>query len=52
MQGGGLSMSQLKEHNNKLGVAQYEKYHKVKLKDELRKQYHVSGFPGMLLTVV
>ena len=45
-----MTMSHLKKHKHKLGIAEYEKYHKVKLKDELKKQYHVSGFPGMLLS--
>ena len=47
---GKMTMSHLKKHKHRLSVAEYEKYHKVQLKDELKKQYHVSGFPGMLLS--
>ena len=45
-----MTHRQLKKHSKTLGVAEYERHHKVKLKDELKKQYHVHGFPNMLLS--
>ena len=45
-----MSTTQLKKNKYRLGVAEYEKYHNVKLKDGLKKQHHVSDFPGMMLS--
>ena len=45
-----MSKSELKAHRECLGVDEYEQYHKVKLKDELKKQYRVKNFDDMLLS--
>jgi len=33
-----------------LGSTEYEKFHRVQLKDTLKQQYRVTGLPGMLLS--
>ena len=45
-----LNEKHLKVHRDRLSVQYYADYYSAKLILELTKQYHVSGFPGMLLS--
>lgn len=40
----------LKMNKHRLGVQSYEDYHNMKLNDNLKKQYHIPQFWGMLLS--
>ena len=44
-----MTMSDIKKHSYRLGVEQYEKFYGETLHKDLVEQFHVSGFPGMLL---
>ncbi len=45
-----LKANEIKAHRQRLSVDAYEKYYKTSLPEELKKQYHVPGFPGLLLS--
>lgn len=45
-----MTRDQLRAHQKRLGVHEYEQYHNVTLTAELKKQYHVKGFTNMLLS--
>ena len=45
-----LKRNEIKAHRHRLGVDAYENYYKTSLPEELKKQYHVPGFPGLLLS--
>jgi YHS domain-containing protein len=45
-----LKEHEIKEHGHRLSCESYEKYHNIEMDNELRKQYNVSGFPGLLLS--
>jgi hypothetical protein len=45
-----MSISDIKSHSHKLSVERYEEFYGEPLHKDLVKQYHVPGFPGMLLS--
>ena len=45
-----MTRQQLKPHKHRLGIREYEQYHKVKLSATLISQYHVPTLPNMLLS--
>jgi hypothetical protein len=45
-----LKEREIREHGHRLSCESYEKYHNIEMDNELRKQYNVSGFPGLLLS--
>ena len=46
----GISISELRKCKSRLGVKEYEAYHKVKLHEAFKKQYRVNGLPGLFLS--
>ena len=45
-----LKRDQIRKHKHRLSVESYEKYYKTSLPTSLKKDYHVPGFPGLLLS--
>ena len=45
-----LQAHKLRAHNYRLSVKKYEEFYGEKLHDDLVKYYHLSGYPGMLLS--
>lgn len=45
-----MKASDIKRHSHRLSVESYEEFHQVELKDELKKEYTVPGFDGLLLS--
>ena len=45
-----MKASDIKQHSHRLSIESYEEFHQVELKDELKKEYTVPGFDGLLLS--
>jgi hypothetical protein len=45
-----MSMSDIKKHSYLLGVQCYEEFYSEPLRKDFIEQYHVPGFPDMLLS--
>ena len=45
-----MSQQVINQHRKRLGVREYEDYHRVMLPESLKSQYSLSGCPGMLLS--
>ena len=45
-----MSIEEIKQHRDRLGVQSYEEYYGITLKESLKKEYTVTGFEDMLLS--
>ena len=45
-----LKRDQIRKHKHRLSVESYEKYYKMSFPESLKEDYHVPGFPGLLLS--
>jgi hypothetical protein len=43
-------MGDVKKHSHRLSVERYEEFYGEPLHEDLVRQYHVPGFPGLLLS--
>ena len=45
-----LKKDQIRKHKHRMSVESYEKYYKTSLPESLKEDYHVPGFPRLLLS--